>query len=222
MRMLVLVIDVHPEVGQRQFKLGNWDAKARSYDTSEAQDMSAAKLLKFVGEYNDGKLKRFLRSEPVPAEQPGPVIKVVGSTFEETIASGKDVVGSTFEETIASGKDVLVNFGGDYSWCEHCKLFAPEYVIIANALAGTGIVCADMDFPSNDVEDARKRGLQPAGFPELFLFRAGDHTKPIKFEQDKYNGERGMRAIIQFVKDHAALPFQLQGETFGAKPRAEL
>ena len=31
------------------------------------------------------------------------------------------------------------------------------------ALAGTGIVVADMDFPSNDVEDARKRGLQPAG-----------------------------------------------------------
>ena len=31
------------------------------------------------------------------------------------------------------------------------------------ALAGTGIVVGDMDFPSNDVEDARKRGLQPGG-----------------------------------------------------------
>ena len=40
--------------------------------------------------------------------------------------------------------------------------------------------------------------------------------------QDKYNGERGMRAILQFVKDHAALPFQLQGETVGGRPRAEL
>jgi len=38
-----------------------------------------------------------------------------------------------------------------------------RFSLLRQALAGTGIVVADMDFPSNDVEDARKRGLQPAG-----------------------------------------------------------
>lgn len=40
------------------------------------------------------------------------------------------VVGNTFEEVIESSNDVLLMLYGDYSWCEHCKIYAPEFDLI--------------------------------------------------------------------------------------------
>ena len=38
---------------------------------------------------------------------------LAGEEYENEVLK---VVGDTFEETIASGKDVLLNFYGDFSW----------------------------------------------------------------------------------------------------------
>ena len=110
-----LIVDLHPEVGQRQFKVGEWDAQARRWNTDMARDVTPENLSAFLEKYRAGQLKRYLRSEPVPSK---------GAEYSE--GGVFKMVGDTFEETIASGKDVLVNFYGDFSWCEHCKIYAPE------------------------------------------------------------------------------------------------
>ena len=69
--------------------------------------MTPESLRQWLEQYRSGNLKRYLRSEPVPEAKPtfiGPlrqdekpaaatqdseVYKIVGDTFEETIASGK-------------------------------------------------------------------------------------------------------------------------------------
>ncbi len=44
-------------------------------------------------------------------------------------------------------------------------------------------------------------GITPTGFPELYLFRAGEHdSNPVVFNADKYNGERGLPAVTKFVQ----------------------
>jgi thiol-disulfide isomerase/thioredoxin len=185
-----LIIDIHPEVGQRQFKVGEWDAKARRWDTDMAKDVTPAKLSEFLEKYRSGKIKRYLRSEPIPKP---------GEEYENEVLK---VVGDTFEETIGSGKDVLMNFYGDFSWCEHCKMYAPEWDLIAKTFKPvTSLVVAKIDFPLNDIEDNKKRGMDITGFPDVLLFRAGEHTlPPIRFNASIYNEERGLKAVLQFIK----------------------
>jgi thiol-disulfide isomerase/thioredoxin len=91
-------------------------------------------------------------------------------------------VGNTFEETIESDKDVLLMMYGDYSWCEHCKIYAPEYELIAKKFQkASKITIAQMNFGHNDIEDAKARGIAPKGFPELLLFRAGTRLNPHRY-----------------------------------------
>ena len=118
-----LIVDLVPEVGQRQFKVGEWDAKNRRWNTDMAKNVSPEKLGVFLETYRAGKLKRYLRSEPIPE---------AGKEYENEVLK---VVGDTFEDTIRSGKDVLMNFYGDFSWCEHCKIYAPEWDLIASSFA---------------------------------------------------------------------------------------
>lgn len=62
-------------------------------------------------------------------------------------------MGNTFEELIRSGKDVLLELYGDFSWCEHCKIYAPEYDLIGKAFVNVkSMVIAKMNFGSNDIE----------------------------------------------------------------------
>jgi len=205
----VLLIDLHPSVGQRQFKYGTWDTKKRVWNTEEAKKLDAAALTAFLGKYEKGELKRFLRSEEMPESQPGPV---------------RVVVGNTFEDEIRTDKDVLMMMYGDHSWCEHCKIFDPEFELIGKQFEGNKhITVAKLNFGRNDIEDAKARGIQPKGFPDLMLFRKGEHDKPpIVFDPKKYNDERGLPAVTQFVKDHSSLKFKLEGATFGGKKREEL
>jgi len=209
----LLVIDLHPEVGQRQFKFGKFNKKRGEWDTSSARNVDPAVLSQFIKDYRAEKLQRYLRTEPR---------SLAGTTGESAVVK---VVGSTFEETIRSGKDVIISFYGDFSWCEHCKIYEPEWELIAKYFKPvTSLVVAKMDFQSNDIEDAKKRGIQPTGFPEVYMFRAGEHDKPpIKFDPEKYNNERGLKAVTEFIKQYAALPFgDSTGAKFGGRRRDEL
>ena len=102
-----LIVDLHPEVGQRQFKFGEKDPKTKRWNTDVAKSVTPESLRQWLEQYRSGNVKRYLRSEPVPEAKPtfiGPlrqdekpaaatqdseVYKIVGDTFEETIASGK-------------------------------------------------------------------------------------------------------------------------------------
>lgn len=74
-------------------------------------DFSTESVTSFVNDFNAGKLNRYLKSEEIPASNPGPVRVLVGKSFQS--------------EVIDNTKDVLVKFYAP--WCGHCKSLAPEW-----------------------------------------------------------------------------------------------
>merc|ERR1712217_419574 len=74
-----------------------------------------------ITDYEQGKLKPWMRSEPEPAP-------------EEMFADEVGVlVGTTFADATQDGsKDVLVDFYAP--WCGHCRKFEPQYKALARRL----------------------------------------------------------------------------------------
>jgi protein disulfide-isomerase A1 len=125
----------------------------------------------------DGSVKPFLKSEPVPEKNDGPVKIVVGKTFDEIV----------LDDT----KDVLLEFYAE--WCGHCKKFAPEYEKLGAKLADIeNLVIAKIDGSENDTP------VQIQGFPTIFFFPKGRKTDPIS-----YDGGRTAKDVYQFVKKNA-------------------
>ena len=75
-------------------------------------------MKEFVNNIEQGKIPRFLKSEEIPSENPGPVYKVVSKNFKS--------------EVIDNDLDVLVKFYAP--WCGHCKKLALVYKSIAESL----------------------------------------------------------------------------------------
>merc|ERR1719284_557402 len=139
-------------------------------------------MANFVSQYEAGSLKPHMKSEPRPTQQTGPVLTVVGSTFEEIV---KD-----------STKDVLVEFYAP--WCGHCKKLEPVYRDVAKKLEGvSSLVIAKMDATANDVE-----GVDVEGFPTIKFWRADNKDEPLD-----YDGDRDVDSFITWLEEKAALPF---------------
>ncbi|MGH0186471.1 UNVERIFIED_CONTAM: hypothetical protein FKN15_021613 [Acipenser sinensis] len=93
-------------------------------------------LERFLEDYFAGKLKRYMKSEPVPENNDGPVKVVVAETFDEIVND--------------DSKDVLIEFYAP--WCGHCKNLEPKYNELGEKLANDpNIVIAKMDATANDV-----------------------------------------------------------------------
>merc|ERR1719203_1016563 len=100
-------------------------------------DISEDKITSFLRDYDAGHLRPFLKSEPEPTSQPGPVYTLVGSTFESVV---KDPT-----------KDVLVEFYAP--WCGHCKKLEPVYRDVAKKFeAIQSVTIAKIDVTANDVK----------------------------------------------------------------------
>eukprot|EP00339_Tiarina_fusa_P001184 CAMPEP_0117033400 /NCGR_PEP_ID=MMETSP0472-20121206/23865_1 /TAXON_ID=693140 ORGANISM="Tiarina fusus, Strain LIS" /NCGR_SAMPLE_ID=MMETSP0472 /ASSEMBLY_ACC=CAM_ASM_000603 /LENGTH=561 /DNA_ID=CAMNT_0004742301 /DNA_START=12 /DNA_END=1697 /DNA_ORIENTATION=+ len=104
----------------------------------------------------DGTVKSFLKSAPVPESNDGPVIEVVGTTFEELIKK--------------STKNVVIEFYAP--WCGHCQQLAPRYEEAAKHFKETNpddVVIAKIDGVANEIEEE----LPVEGFPSIFAKKAG-------------------------------------------------
>merc|ERR1712039_574488 len=145
-------------------------------------EVTEASIAAFVKDYEERRLRPHLKSEAVPASQPGPVYTLVGSTFQSIV---KDRT-----------KDVLVEFYAP--WCGHCKKLEPVYREVARRLEGVAsIVIAKIDATSNDVA-----GVDVEGFPTIKLWRADNKADPLD-----YDGDRDVDSFLAWLEEKATHPF---------------
>uniref|UniRef100_A0A8C9RK30 Protein disulfide-isomerase n=1 Tax=Scleropages formosus TaxID=113540 RepID=A0A8C9RK30_SCLFO len=145
-------------------------------------------LEKFLEDYFAGKLKRFLKSEPRPENNNGPVKVVVAETFEEIVNDPT--------------KDVLIEFYAP--WCGHCKNLEPKYTELGEQLADDhNIVIAKMDATANDVPS----NYDVQGFPTIYFAKAGMKDSPMPYE-----GAREVKDLLSFLKKEATHPPILKRE----------
>ena len=72
----------------------------------------------FVTEFKEDRLKPFLKSAEIPADNSEPVKVLVGKNFDDMVYN--------------SGNDVLIKFYAP--WCGHCKKLAPVWDEVAKDL----------------------------------------------------------------------------------------
>lgn len=132
-----------------------------------------------------GRAKPFVKSAPTPKDDKGPVKTLVGSNFDKIVND--------------ESKDVLVEFYAP--WCGHCKSFEPQYKELAAKLKQSqpNLVLAKFDATANDAPEAFK----VEGFPTIYFAPSGKKTDPIK-----YNGNRAIDHLTDFMKKHAVKSFQ--------------
>jgi len=149
-----------------------------------AGPVNEATLGAFVKSYFDGELKPDLKSADIPAEQ-GNVRVLVGKNFDD--------------EVLNSEKDVLVKFYAP--WCGHCKSLAPIWDTVGEKFAGIdSVVIAKFDATANE-----HAAVEVEGFPTIKFYKAGDKANAIDFE-----GSRTEDGIIEFLKENAGIPFNLE------------
>eukprot|EP00403_Amphidinium_massartii_P023535 CAMPEP_0178387390 /NCGR_PEP_ID=MMETSP0689_2-20121128/9050_1 /TAXON_ID=160604 /ORGANISM="Amphidinium massartii, Strain CS-259" /LENGTH=617 /DNA_ID=CAMNT_0020007755 /DNA_START=110 /DNA_END=1963 /DNA_ORIENTATION=+ len=152
----------------------------------ETAGLTSSKVVKFVDDYEAGKLKPWLRSEPEPTAE---------DQAEEAVGT---LVGSTFVDvTQDKSKDVLVDFYAP--WCGHCRKFEPQYKALAKRLQHVkSLRIMKIDATRNEFE-----GLMIEGFPTIALFPAGEKKGRIA----TYQGSRQPDDIIRWLHDHCTHKF---------------
>jgi len=149
------------------------------------EKFSVDSFKKFLQDYFDGNLKPFVKSEPVPEPNDGPVKVVVGENFKEIVNDPT--------------KDVLIEFYAP--WCGHCKSLEPKYNELGEKLQGVeDIVIAKMDATANDAPPAFK----VEGFPTIYWAPKNNKDNP-----EKYQGGREVSDFVTFLKNKASTPFSL-------------
>lgn len=150
------------------------------------ETFSVDNLEKFANDFFDGKLKPYIKSEPIPESNDEPVKVVVGDTF-------KDIV---LDET----KDVLIELYAP--WCGHCKNLEPKYTELGEKMKNVkDIVIAKMDATANGAPPNYSAG----GFPTIYWAPMGRKDSP-----KKYEGGREVSDFIDFLKRESTNPFELE------------
>ncbi|XP_077600193.1 protein disulfide-isomerase A3-like [Stigmatopora nigra] len=135
-----------------------------------------ASLARFLEQYFASRLKRYIKSEPVPDRNAGAVQVVVAESFDAVVNQ--------------PDKDVLVLF---YSpSCSHCKKMEPVYADLAEKLsADANMVVAKMNAVDNDVPQV----YNVQGYPTIYLAPAGKKDEPVL-----YQGGREVRDYLGFLQ----------------------
>ncbi|XP_028282159.1 protein disulfide-isomerase A3-like [Parambassis ranga] len=149
------------------------------YTMREEFTRDGKSLERFLEDYFAGRLKRYVKSEPVPEQNTAAVKVVVAETFDD-IVNNPD-------------KDVLIQF---YSpSCPHCKKLEPAYRELAHTLyTDQNIVIAKMNAVDNDVP----LGYDVQGYPTIYLAPVGRKDEPMRYE-----GGRELQDFLRFLKREA-------------------
>lgn len=148
--------------------------------------LNADAVVQWISQYEQGKLKPWMKSEPEPSA-------------EERRASNVGVlVGSTFAEVTQDEKrDVLVDFYAP--WCGHCRKFEPLYKQLAKSVKHVKTLkIMKLDATRNEIE-----GMQINGFPTIILFSAGANPK----RQHMYQGNRQPEDMQRWLHEYCTHAF---------------
>ena len=148
-------------------------------------ELTKENIFKFLEDWENNKLERFLKTEDEPEKNDEPVYKLVGKTFERDV--------------LKSDKDVFVKFYAP--WCGHCKKLAPDYIELAKKLKNNKkLLIAEIDATANEIESVRI-----SGFPTLKLWPAGDKSKAVD-----YRGNRTIADMEKFLKEHVTNKLEIE------------
>jgi len=187
-----LVITVVPDTETRLLEYIG--VAAEDYPTAFINDNNAQLKYKFEGEVTKTtmkdfiskffikKLKPFLKSEPLPEDNSGPVKTVVSKNFDEIV--------------LDRSKHVFIEFYAP--WCGHCKALAPLWEELGNEFADNeDVVIAQMDATANEVV-----GVKVSSYPTLYYYSAGKKTGN---SGKKYEGEREYDDLKAWIVEKAGI-----------------
>jgi len=161
------------------------------------EDFSVESLATFVKQVKAGELEPFLKSEPIPDANDGPVVVAVAKNFDEAVKN--------------NGKDTLIEFYAP--WCGHCKKLSPIYDELAMKLKEEDVAIVKMDATANDVPPE----FEVRGFPTLFWLPK-DRTKG----PQKYEAGREVDDFIKYIAKNAAEELKGFGRDGKLKKKEEL
>lgn len=138
-------------------------------------NVEADQLAPWLKDYVDGKVKPFIKSEPIPETNDEPVKVVVANSLKDMVLDSK--------------KNVLLEIYAP--WCGHCKKLAPILDEVAVSFENdAGVMIAKFDGSNNDIpSDA----FEVQGYPTLY-FRSSS-GKVVAYE-----GNRTKEDIIEFIQ----------------------
>ncbi|CAJ1055986.1 protein disulfide-isomerase A3 [Xyrichtys novacula] len=173
-------------------------AKGDKYAMTEEFTRDGAALQRFLEKYFEGTLKKYLKSEPIPEDNDGPVKVIVAENFDSIVND--------------DSKDVLIEFYAP--WCGHCKSLEPKYKELGEKLTNDpNIIIAKMDATANDVPSP----YEVSGFPTIYFSPAGRKMSP-----KKYEGGREVNDFLSYLKREATNPPVVQEESKKKKKKSEL
>ncbi|PWY98840.1 protein disulfide isomerase [Testicularia cyperi] len=162
----------------------NWPAFAvqniednLKYPLEDLSSDLVSKVTDFVTRFNAGSIKPSIKSEPVPADQDGPVHVLVADEFDAVLGD--------------ESKDKLVEFYAP--WCGHCKKLAPTYDTLGEKYRAhkDKVLIAKMDATANDIPPSA--GFQVQSFPTIKFQAAGSK------DWIEFTGDRSLEGFVDFI-----------------------
>ncbi|XP_074650434.1 protein disulfide-isomerase A4-like [Tubulanus polymorphus] len=158
-----------------------------------AEEFDEETLERFVQNFLDGNLEPYMKSDPVPEHNDGPVKEVVAITFNKIVNDPT--------------KDVLIEFYAP--WCGHCKRLEPKYNELGETLKDEkSIVIARFDATTNDVP----LPYHVHQFPTIYFVPVGSKSHP-----QVYNGGRELEDFLAFLRKMNSLVLSYMNIFFTCK-----
>ncbi|XP_067001320.1 protein disulfide-isomerase A3 [Anabrus simplex] len=153
------------------------DAKNRKFIMHD--EFSVDGFLSFLKKLKEDALEPYIKSEPIPEENNGPVTVAVAKNFDEVVAN--------------NGRDTLIEFYAP--WCGHCKKLAPVFDELGEKMKNEDVAIVKMDATSNDVPPP----YEVRGFPTLYWSPKDNKANPIRYE-----GGREVDDFIKYIAKHSS------------------
>ncbi|KAL8587058.1 hypothetical protein ACOMHN_023448 [Nucella lapillus] len=176
-----LMKDFGMEESSEEMNIGIMDKK-KKYPMEPMEEYDSDQIREFLTLFREAKLAAYMKSQPVPKKQKGPVKVVVYKSFDQVVRD--------------KTKDVLIEMYAP--WCGHCKKLEPTLRELAVKFkSAKNLIIAKMDATANDTPNDYEAG----GFPTIYFAPVNRKNKPIKYE-----GGRELKDLISFLLEKVTVP----------------